>query len=458
MISWVEVFQVLYSSTLQATLSAILSLALGFFVALGLLQQKNRKFVSIAEGVLLAPQVLPPLFLLLAFFKFFSFFDEIPSGFWGVVCLHVFINFGFASLQLKRLLQSKVGGFAELAQTEGASALLFFKTVLTYLKKDLQALFFTVFVFCFMSFSIPVVMGGLGSETLEVLIYKKMQQAGAMNWVLGLSLIQFLILSLLGFYWRQSQQHVPSQARFYRFDYGSSHGLFSGLLVMLFFWSLMLSGLWPGVQELFSHEILKAQLPSALWGSLLLSLSTGFFTLIFLFSLAYYWPQEKLSQILFVATTPSAVLIGLWFFALGWPAGDSSLHFLLTGGLLSALFFFSIYRFGAASELEGLTQSVKVSASMGASRFFTFRWVSLPRLVKPFFFLAGLASLWGVGEFALSLFLLTPESHMTLLVKMLISRYRIEMAIAVMWMAVLQGLILFYFYRKVGHVLHQRLN
>ena len=88
------------NSFLQATLSAVFSLLIGFWVALGLLSlnsPRTRRLRIVLELLCLLPNFLPPIFILLSAL---SVIDPFPMGISGIVIIHSLMNFGLAAVLL----------------------------------------------------------------------------------------------------------------------------------------------------------------------------------------------------------------------------------------------------------------------------------------------------------------------------------------------------------------------
>ncbi|MEK6555691.1 MAG: ABC transporter permease subunit [Bdellovibrionota bacterium] len=457
-VNFSEIWQIFLQTFWQASSSSLLSLGVGFFIALGLINLKSNKTLSFFEWFFISPQILPSLFILLSVYQIYAAFESAPAGFLDIVIIHVLINAGFSGVQISRVLKTKIGGFAELAQVEGANAVLFFKTVIPYLFKDFMQIFFTVFVFCFLSFSIPVVVGGKASETLEVLIYKKILSDGHMNSALIISLIQFVLIALLGWVLNSSAKGISRLQNYRTINYGSRWLLALPVLVISILYFYTFKDIGDGFLEVFKQKTILVSLAEATLGTFITSVLAGSSVLLFTLILSYFWPRPVLSRLLFVITPPSLVFVGLLIFLLGWSPSTGFVAFAVLGIALAFLFFSALYRFGIASLLDGVTHQIQVARSLGASRFLIFRRIVLPQLSQHFSYFAGIAAFWAAGDFALSLFIVPVESNLALFVKTLISRYRLEMATAVMWWMMAIGLLVFLFFKGVGRVVHRKLN
>ncbi len=172
----------------QAVLSASLSLALGF--PLGwLLARYEFPGRGALRAFTLVPFVLPPITVALGFILFFGNSGYLNRGLmqlfhlstpplrvlyslWGVVLAHAFYNAPVFARFLSVSWEGLDPEPLEAARTLGAGPLRAFLSVtLPQLLPALVSAFSLVFVFCFLSFAIPLALGGARYATLEVGVY-----------------------------------------------------------------------------------------------------------------------------------------------------------------------------------------------------------------------------------------------------------------------------------------------
>jgi len=196
----------------QALLSAALSLALGF--PLGWLLARYRfRGRELLRAFTLVPFVLPPITVALGFVLFFGHSGylnralmaifglstppiRILYSLWGIVLAHAFYNAPVFARFVAAAWEGLDPEPLEAARTLGASPLRAFITVtLPALLPAIASAFSLVFVFCFLSFAIPLTLGGARYATLEVGVYLyarvhlRIPQAAALALLeLGLSL------------------------------------------------------------------------------------------------------------------------------------------------------------------------------------------------------------------------------------------------------------------------------
>lgn len=172
----------------QALLSSLLSLALGF--PLGwLLARYDFPGKEALRAFTLVPFVLPPITVALGFILFFGnsgYLNRVLTGLfglssppikvlyslWGIVFAHAFYNAPVFARFVSAAWEGLDPGLTEAARTLGARPFFAFLTVtLPQLLPALVSAFALVFVFCFLSFAIPLALGGAKYATVEVGVY-----------------------------------------------------------------------------------------------------------------------------------------------------------------------------------------------------------------------------------------------------------------------------------------------
>lgn len=421
---WSEWGPVLFFTFVQALLSALSSLLLGFVAALGLLAKRN----GFWWAVYLLPNVVPVLFVLTGALNLLHPF---PFGLGGIVLVHTLLNLGLVAVMIREVLLAKVGGMAELAWTEGASKWRFIWIILPYLKRDLFWAFALVFALCFTSFTVPLVIGGYQGSTLEVLIYEKVVQEGAWSQAFLLSVLQMalLLVMTLALKGRVTARAVQRQTSPFLAE-KNVRGL--PLLASLTVVMGCVWGLAKGYEQFHQLPGLAEVLLTAVRGTLQVSLGVGFVSLGLLILLAYVLPHVLLRSWLLGYVAPSAVVLGFSF--LGWASGAKIAAVLATNVGLALLFLPSLLRMGWMTMLQSLERQKTVAEALGASRALIFRWVVWPQIWPFSCFLAGLAALWASGDIAISGILLGGQNTLALVVESLLGSYRIELATLVVWL------------------------
>jgi len=219
-------------SLIQAACSALLSLVLGLPGAWLLARYRfaGRKFFVALSGM---PFVFPPVLFTLGyiqawgrnglinkFLQILFHLDTIPLdiaySFWSVVFAHSLFNFPLVLGIVSAVWLKNSGKQEDAARSLGAGEIrIFFTITLPSLLPGIISAFSLIFVYCFMSFAIPLSLGG-GPEfaTLEVSIFAAVN--GQQDFVKGgaIALLELLCsLSVLAFWARFRSPGFAETAR-----------------------------------------------------------------------------------------------------------------------------------------------------------------------------------------------------------------------------------------------------
>lgn len=446
-----ELGAVLFATSLQAFLSALLTLGAGLAGALGLLSLRNQGTQwghKVVELFILLPNMVPVLFVILAVLQLI---DPFPFGLTGILILHCFLNVGLISISLYQLIVERIGGMAELAWIEGASRGAFLiQGVWGVLKKDLALLFLFVFTLCFSSFSVPLVVGGIRFTTLEVLIYQKIRISGALGEALWLSVIELAFIFLFSLL--LTRRAVFPLRKKARLDLIEAPWLW---LIPVIVSALVvigsLRGLTQGVQQLLGSSEILALLPSTIFGTLVVGFSVGVLTLGLLALLGFVHSLRWVRRFMMGFVAPSSVLTGFAFLLMG---GENTFLKMSLG--LTLITVPAIYRLGWGSLLEALEGQLATARLLGASWQQCFWEILFPQVIKKGGYLAGLSAFWASGDFALSSIVAGRDLTLGLLIQSLLGSYRLEIALVLVWLLVITGGISFIFFWKMGHVASQK--
>jgi thiamine transport system permease protein len=199
-------------SLFQAAASTLLAVIIGlpgaYFVAT--YNFAGRKpFLSLAA----VPFCLPPILVILAFILYYGkngWFSRALAAanlgggggggggflysFWGLVTVHAFYNFPIIIQNVGALWAKLPKSREEAARTLGAGRFRAFAAgSLPQLLPSLLQSASLVFLFCFFSFTIVLVFGGLSGSTLEVGIYRAIRFTGDRQRALALAAVQTAI-------------------------------------------------------------------------------------------------------------------------------------------------------------------------------------------------------------------------------------------------------------------------
>ena len=440
---WDEFEWAFQNSLAQGFFSTMLALLASVPLMQGLWLLPPR-WKALASWFLLLPSLLPPLFVLLSFLSWVSPF---PVGLIGVVVVQGFLNAGLVAVLLSRAFEDKLQGLAEAAWVMGASRIQFMKRSFRLMAPEVVSVGIAVFSFCFANFSIPIVIGGGRATTIEILIYEKLRISGDWGQALGLSLFQLSFMALLLFLPRSGHQPVEvTRAQGLRF-LGNWWGVAACLIYASIFWFPLAGNFPASVRAVFSIEGLPGQVAELALPSFILAFGVGglFLMLALIFSMGF--PDNQVTRLSRGWLAPSTVLLGFAFVTWGdwWPM----LTYTLAMGIL---FFLPVFRLGLDRKLEGLVGQIATARTMGASDFLIWKRILVPQIWSIACMLAGVASLWAFGEFALGKVLLSQNTSWALLSEALMSSYRIEAGLGVGFLILFCGGLLFAFFWRLGNV------
>ena len=458
---WIEV---LFSTTCLAGLSAILSVFLGIIGALGLSATSHHKYSWGLELFCLLPALLPPLVSILSWLNVSEFFFHFPFSFSAVLITHVLMSVGLVSVFFSRLFCRQIGQLSTWAYLHSLSRWALLKKLLFFeLKQDLILIFLVIFAFCFTSFSVPLLVGGVSGQTLEVFIAEKLKQPSTWSEALFLFAIEtgFIFLFFSFLLYKQKNLRVLTRDishKLYLLPYFPF--IVFPLLPSLFIF-LGLGGPWKnflftGGGEIIWEEFLGIkQLVFTAWiRTLFVGIGTGI-SVFLLFSVVVYFLRDLfLRKFLLAYTGSSAAFMGFAFLLLG---SESPFEVWFKWCLgLSLLFLPTLYRLMGESVLMRLKNQIDLVDLMGASRNFSFFKIIWPQCIPTGLFLSGIAAFWACGDFAYSSIVAGDQVHLALLIQDVFSLYRFELATILNWLLILTGLICFYLFARVGFVLHQK--
>jgi len=198
----------------QAFLSTLLSLAVGVLLAWALAHQSRFFGRSFLVALFSSSLVLPTLIVAFGiigifgrngylnqamFFAFDTSFGSYIYGLGGILSAHVYLNASFASRALLHSFESIPKEKYKLAKSLNFSVWKrFYYVEYPALKATLLSIGSTIFLLCFTSFAVVLLLGGSPSHnTLEVAIYEAVRLDFDIGMALKLALIQLSISAVL---------------------------------------------------------------------------------------------------------------------------------------------------------------------------------------------------------------------------------------------------------------------
>lgn len=342
---WKSLWFTLY----QALLSLFLSLLIGLPGALWLSQYRG-KFKPHIHAFLTIFLMLPVIFVILGFISLFgeeSLINKIIFFLFGeklrilyslpaILIAHIFYNVPLVIKVVSRAWEEAGKKEEQAALLLGASKFRIFSSItLPKLLPPTIAVSLIVFVFCYMSFAIPLILGGSPSySTLEVLIYEKVKLELNLTFAMGIALLELLI-SLL-FFWACTRFiHKYTFIPLHPSDIVERSKTSTAFKIYLIFISLflilpLLTLTAESISGLFTnHIIFKSNLIHSVAVSFIVAITSGIIaTLLALLTslIIRTLPEEKMYDLIFfIPMGISSLFLGICylisyqkFFLLGW--------------------------------------------------------------------------------------------------------------------------------------------
>ena len=209
-----RVFSLLQFTLYQAFLSTLLSVLVGLALAWSLAHQSHFKGRSLLVALFSSSLVLPTLIVVfglisilgrngwvnqLGIYLFDHSFGSYLYGLTGILVAHVYLNASFASRSLLHAFESIPKEKYKLAKSLNFTTFQRFMYVeWPALRTTLLSIASTIFLLCFTSFAIVLVLGGSPAyNTLEVAIYEAVKLDFDIAMALKLALIQLAVTTLL---------------------------------------------------------------------------------------------------------------------------------------------------------------------------------------------------------------------------------------------------------------------
>ena len=420
-------FKVIHHTFIQAFISAVLSVLLGLIGACGLLSFRKLEFIC------LLPSVLPSLFVIIALLNL-----NVPYGLIGVVAAHTMINVGLVSFILAQAIKRSCGREIFLARLCGISKIKTFCTiVLAKIRTQIFYVFLTVFAFCISSFSIPLILSGGKLQVMELLIYELIRFDNNFSAAAWISIYQtifilILVITLSRFNLEKNKTMGWDYISFKPFI------LLPTSITVLLFGSVVFNLAGAQIIDVFFN----VDMLEALVGTISLSALTGILTMLVLGMILFVGENKFLDRIYLSFVAPSTAVIGISMVALSY-----WLNINFTSIALCLLFIGILYRLGWSDEISKHRRQKFLAKLTGQSDFLIFKNISWPLSKNVAGRLAGLASFWAAGDFAVCTILNEPT--LGLVAKNLLSSYRIDGVGWIFLLMILVGSMMYFMFTYV---------
>lgn len=208
-LSWLHILSAARFTVIQALLSALFASLVGLYAAFFCARREffGRRILMALSAV---PLSVPPVVIALAFILFFGknglvnkflltvFSGTISLGTFlyslgGVLLVHTFYNFPITMRTVAAVWEQLPEETEQAAHLLGATPFRIFRTIIfPALKPSLFASFVIIFLYCFFSFVIILLLGGLGLTTLEVELYQAIRRdvhSVSAAWIAGIETV-----------------------------------------------------------------------------------------------------------------------------------------------------------------------------------------------------------------------------------------------------------------------------
>jgi thiamine transport system permease protein len=417
----------------QATVSTVLSVVPGFFVARALARRQFRGRALLLQ-IFAIPMAVPAIVAVLALTGLYGNNGLLSGlvnlyGFGGIVLAHVFFNLPMATRLFVDALEQIAPENFRLAAQLGFSDVQVLRQI--ELPHALPAAFriaALVFLLCAASFVIVLTLGGATATTLEVAIFQSMRMDFDVPRALALSLLQVLLSGSLVFFGAKAftQTMVIPKLRLAarRFDGTSlaARTIDIGLI------SLAMLLVLPPLVILVTKGVLNISFDGALLNALLTSLAIGACSAVIAVVLAWNLSSGKaFSQILTLSALliPPAVMATGWFLLLYKLNGGYVVVFatIVALNVLMALPFASAVLGPAFGQVQSSSDRLcQLLGIKGWNRLWT---ITLPQMIRPLAQASLMAFVLSLGDLA-AVTLLGSEGIMTLpsLIRAQMGHYR----------------------------------
>lgn len=440
------------NSFLQATLSALFSIALGVLTGIGLLGLSQRARRSI-EAAILVGSFVPSIAWILMWMVL------LPNvrGLTAIVILHAVSTSGLIASAVVRKVRTRWAGSLELATIEGAPrGLLWRRGLFPLLRADLVTYLLTIFASSLSSFSIPLLMGGAEAWTFEIAIHQAVRIHSAWDQVAALTLWQWVTLTALLLL---SRSRVPLRAG--AIDHRESRAAeiygwkplaFLGIVPVAAVLLVLLSSAARGLQQLETAGLLidGGELVSVMLVSIFVAHLGGLLTAATTLFFALSRPSETERRLLSSYVAPSAVITGLMLLLVGMGSVSALADALRLSVGCALVFAPVLWRMRWHVELSTLEKQIEVAEIFGASPSMIAWQIVWPQLRPLFYWTWGVATFWAFGDYAIGAVAASRPITLALLSRALLESYRLEAAALLIALGLVLGFISYLFFSNRG--------
>ena len=419
----IELMQALKISVFQSAAATLICVAAGLPSAIAF-NNLSLRLQKAAKLFLILPQALPVIFTILIVF---SIINPFPMGNVGVIILFCVVNFGLSVIVLAEAIRQKIGRSALVGEIYGINRMTFWnKILMPAIFKDIIRCFYLVFVFCFASFSIPLVAGGGRSVNFEILIYEKIFVQTDWNSAVSLAIMQSLFVFLLAMPASSVRNKISADS------YLNSKLLKSNFGYLLIFGYVFLYavGYFQGLIQSLSYIDFVSTYADELWSALvgsmhLFFMMSGFSLLIIYLVVRSFVSHEKMPLILNYLS-PSTVVVGFSIYLLFAGGGRlDSYKFIFAFSILALPALFKLF---IQSRLQQLTFQVKSAKIFGLTHDSIIFKIIYPQIKKSIGLFLSVQAFWILGDYSISRAIGLQTSTLGLVAESFLSGYRLQAA------------------------------
>ena len=411
---------------LQSTISATLSVGLGFFICLSYLQRGSVAQKTLHIGLL--PQVLPTLMIIFSYFKVLSYFKIYPQSELHVVVLHVILNVGLVTFllfpHLKRQMQKK----AHLLVSLNLSKWKFFMFVTRdSLFPVMISLWILVFSFCMTSFSVPLLVSGEAPSSFDYLIYLKGFVDGDWSQAGLLGLVEWIFLGSLFLINRSQNQEDLRGDEIWPFKSKYSFFFIFNLLPV---GAILMSVLYISIGEFRGAlKTLSPEVLSIFKNTFFVSVwAVFFYTLIFwtqAYILKYSWVR-RFHQFFWPVSPILLAFIGFSVVQLFYE--NMTFRVIGTGAAIAAFIYPVVFKFWIFPEYINLKRFYQMADVLNLPYSLSFREVVQPYLVPVYLNSLLYICLFAVGDFIIGEIIMGEVKTLGMAIRSYIQTYRLPEA------------------------------
>ncbi|PIT99222.1 MAG: hypothetical protein COT74_09440 [Bdellovibrionales bacterium CG10_big_fil_rev_8_21_14_0_10_45_34] len=448
---WSLLSKTFFLTFLQALMSALACSLLGVIGGIGLSSfgAKSRRFF---ESLALLPTLLPSLF---AIFAAFFLWHPFPYGLTGIVFVHTLVMAGFVAVSIsKSCHQQDMLVAIEVSKVLGASGFQFWSKIgLFKLKPTIIWSAVSVFVYAFMSFSIPLIASKSKIYSVELLVWDLAMMPETWKQALGVSLLQTILVVMMFGLLNRMSSHDPvrhsGSSSTTMLNYGQRRysllALMASLAICFSYLRVLFGSSFSLIEATPQNYLIHSLLYTFLIGLISSLLAFGF--CIGVCALFFYRPWYNL-QLSWVGLSASLLAFVAFVVRIKLLLTEGLLAVIFLGGLMTLSLGPSLLRGYAHSAFLAYTSDIQAAKLLGANKWSILWKVLLPQVYGRLRFVSVLVGVYAMGDFAISRAFFDRPQTLALQAQALISSYRLADGMLLLLLILALGAVLFFIWPK----------